>query len=263
LSLATDTALERVAEDRWRGEVSEQWSLHRGPFGGYLSAFIVRAMEEAVGDPERPLRSFTVHFVDAPAAGPVDVVVTTERVGRSSTSLSARMEQDGRPVALALAGAGTWRDDEPEWADAQRPEAGRPDDCPPVKRVEGSPRFQDRFDIRWVRGGHPGRPESEARNVAWLRMDPPQPLDHVTVTAMSDGWMPAVVSKLGAFAIVPTFDLTIHFRSRLPVEGEWLLADYRSRFSAGGSWEEDGELWAPDGTLVAQSRQLAMIRDSR
>jgi acyl-CoA thioesterase len=42
--------------------------------------------------------------------------------------------------------------------------------------------------------------------------------------------------------------------------GEWVLADYRSRISAGGVWEEDGELWAPDGTLLAQSRQLALIR---
>jgi acyl-CoA thioesterase len=114
-----------------------------------------------------------------------------------------------------------------------------------------------------VDGGHVGRAADEARNLAWLRMDPPQPLDHLTVTAMSDGWLPAAFSKLGSFAIVPTFDLTIHFRTPLPVEGEWLLADYRSKFSAGGSWEEDGELWAPDGTLVAQSRQLAMMRDAR
>jgi acyl-CoA thioesterase len=263
LSLAADTALERIGEDRWRGEVSEDWWIQRGPFGGYVSAFLVRAIAEAVGDPERPLRSFTVHFADAPAAGPADIVVTSERVGRSSSTLSARMEQDGRPVALALAGCGAWRDGEPEWADAQMPEAPDPDDCRPVKRVDGSPRFHERFDIRWVGGGHPGRPDAEARNVAWLRMDPPQPLDHVTVTAMSDGWMPAMFSKLGRFAIVPTFDLTIHFRSRLPVEGEWLLADYHSSFSAGGAWEEDGELWAPDGTLVAQSRQLAMIREPR
>jgi acyl-CoA thioesterase len=263
VTLAADTALERVAEDRWRGEVSERWWIQRGPFGGYLSAFLVRALTEAVGDPDRPPRSLTVHFVDAPAAGPIDVVAATERVGRSSSSLSLRLEQDGRAVALALAGCAAWRDGEPEWADARPPEAPDPDECRAVQRVNGSPRFHDRFDIRWVRGGHPGRGADAARNIAWLRMDPPQPLDHITVTAMSDGWMPAAFSKLGRFVIVPTFDLTIHFRAPLPVEGEWLLADYRSSFAAGGSWEEDGELWAPDGTLVAQSRQLAMIRDPR
>ena len=48
----------------------ERWWIERGPFGGYLSAFLVRAMLAALDDPERPPRSLTVHFVDAPQAGP-------------------------------------------------------------------------------------------------------------------------------------------------------------------------------------------------
>jgi hypothetical protein len=35
---------------------------------------------------------------------------------------------------------------------------------------------------------------------------------------------------------------------------------FESRMSAGGTWEEDGELWTSGGVLLAQSRQLAMIR---
>ena len=262
MSLAEDTALEPVAENRWRGQVLERWWVERGPFGGYLSAFLTRAMIAAVDDPGRPPRSLTVHFIDAPVAGPLEVAVISERVGRSSTALSLRLEQEGRPVALALGGCAAWRDGEPEWAEPA-PEAPPPEQCPPVPDVEGRPRFHERLDVRWVSGGGPGRPSAEARNVSWLRLKEPQPLDHLAVTALSDGWLPAAFSRLGRFAVVPTLDLTIHFRAPLPVDGEWLLADYRSRFSAGGVWEEDGELWARDGTLVAQSRQLAMIRDQR
>jgi acyl-CoA thioesterase len=98
-----------------------------------------------------------------------------------------------------------------------------------------------------------------AQNLAWLRFDPPRALDHLALTALSDGWMPAAFSKLGRPFGAPTVDLTIHFRAPVP-SGEWVLAEYRSRFSAGGAWEEDGELWAPDGTLLGQSRQLALIR---
>jgi acyl-CoA thioesterase len=95
--------------------------------------------------------------------------------------------------------------------------------------------------------------------VAWLRPREGGPLDHVALTALSDGWMPAAFSRLGRFADVPTLDLTIHFRS--PPEGEWALAVYSTRQASGGTWEEDGELWSAGGTLLAQSRQLAMIRE--
>jgi acyl-CoA thioesterase len=86
------------------------------------------------------------------------------------------------------------------------------------------------------------------------------PLDHLAITALSDTMIPAAFSRLGRPAIVPTLDLTIHFRAPLPAAGEWVLAAYRSGRSAGGAWEEDGELWSRDGTLLAQSRQLALMR---
>ena len=263
MTLERDTALSRNGDGRFRGEVSEDWWIERGPFGGYLAAFLVRAMLAVLDDPQRPPRSLSVHFVDAPVAGPVEVEVGVERAGRSSTALSLRLEQDGRPIALALAGAAAWRDGEPEWADLRPPAAPAPEDCPEVPRVTGAPRFQQRFELRWVDGGWPGNPSERAHHVSWMRLKEGGPLDHLAVTAMSDGWLPAAFSKLGRFVIVPTLDLTIHFRAPLPAPGEWLLAEYRSGFSAGGAWEEDGELWTQDGTLVAQSRQLAMMRERR
>jgi acyl-CoA thioesterase len=262
VSLGADTALERVGDGRWRGEIFERWWVARGPFGGFVSTLITRAVMATVDDPGRPPRSLTVHFIEAPVAGPIDLAVAVEREGRSTTALSVRLEQEGRTVGLALAGCAAWRDGEPEWA-AAAPSAPPPEHCPRLPSSDGAPRFFDQLDVRWVSGGHPGRAADDGRNLAWLRLDPPQPFDHLALTALSDGWMPAAFSRLGRFAVVPTLDLTIHFRARLPVEADWVLAEYRSRFSAGGAWEEDGELWAPDGTLLTQSRQLAMIRDPR
>jgi acyl-CoA thioesterase len=256
--LDADTALEPLTPTRWRGHVSERWWVVRGPFGGYLMVFLVRALLLAVGDPARRPRSLTVHFIHPPAAGPIEVCATVERAGRAATAVSLRLEQDGVPVALALGSCATWRDGEPEWAEITAPQAPPPEDCPRFGPHQGGPPFHERFEIRWVGAG-----EGEARNLAWLRADPPRALDHLALTALSDGWMPAAFSKLGRLVAAPTVDLTIHFRAPLVAPGDWVLADYRSRFSAGGTWEEDGELWAVDGTLLAQSRQLALIRDRR
>ena len=89
---------------------------------------------------------------------------------------------------------------------------------------------------------------------------PAMALDHVAVTALCDTMVPAAFSRLGRVVAVPTLDLTIHFRAPLPPPGDgWALAVYRSGASAGGVWEEDGELWSRDGVLLAQSRQLALL----
>jgi acyl-CoA thioesterase len=261
--LAAETALEPLGDGRWRGTISERWWILQGPYGGYVSAFLVRALQAAVGDPERMPRSLTVHFVDAPAAGPVEVAARVERRGRSATTVTLRMEQDGRPMALALAAAGTWRDGEPEWCDATPPEAPPPEDCPPLPE-DGMPPFMRRFEIRWVDGGAVGHASGAARNLSWVRPHPAMALDHIAVTALSDTMLPVAFSRLGRLLIVPTLDLTIHFRAPLPAEGDgWALVAFASRVSAGGTWEEDGEVWSRDGRLLAQSRQLAMIREPR
>ncbi|MGH2978605.1 MAG: acyl-CoA thioesterase, partial [Solirubrobacterales bacterium] len=53
--------------------------------------------------------------------------------------------------------------------------------------------------------------------------------------------------------------LTVHFRAPLPLPDGLLLGHFNTRLVRDGFFEEDGELWAPDGTLVAQSRQLALL----
>jgi acyl-CoA thioesterase len=263
--LDADTALEPAGEGRWRGEISRRWWIQEGPYGGYISAFLVGALMLAVDDAARAPRSLTVHFIAPPAAGPVEIAATVERTGRSATAVSLRMEQDGVPVALALGAAGVWREGEPEWSHSTAPDVPGPLEAPEIPRVEGMPEFMRRYDVRWVAGGGPGNPGGRARNLAWARLRPAAPLDHLAVTSLADTLMPAAFSLLGRFVIVPTLDLTIHFRSPLPPDGagEWALVGFESRLSAGGTWEEDGEVWSQDGRLLAQSRQLAMIREPR
>ncbi len=76
-----------------------------------------------------------------------------------------------------------------------------------------------------------------------------------------DALWPAAYPRLDTPVGAPTVDLTMHFRRELPATeaGEFVLGRFSSRLLHDGFFEEDGELWAPDGRLLAQSRQLAIV----
>ena len=58
---------------------------------------------------------------------------------------------------------------------------------------------------------------------------------------------------------VPTIDLTIHIRELPRPDDEWFLAVFSTRTLTDGFLEEDSEIWTPDGRLLAQGRQLALL----
>lgn len=257
-SFADDTALEPLAEGVFRAAVPEHWFIVTGPNGGWIAAVLARAMEAATG---RAARSLTVHFLEAPAAGPVEVHATIERTGGTTTFASLRMFQEGRAVALGLGICADWRDGLPEWHDLAMPDVPAPDDAfvidPERTHVPG---FWQNYDGRGV-SGIPRQGEAVPA-IGWIRPAQRQPLDAPVVAALTDAWLPAAFVRAAEPLIVPTLDLTIHWRAPLPVDG-WALLVMRTGTAAGGVWEEDGEVWSEDGTLLAQSRQLAIVRRPR
>jgi acyl-CoA thioesterase len=264
VSFDADTALEPIAPGRWRAELHERWSVARGPNGGFVGALAARAAEAAG---ERPLRSLTTQFLEAPEPGPVDVVAVVERAGGSTTAVSVRIERDGRPTALALATLGAWRDGEAEWQDAAMPAAPGPEEAFRLDPSRsGAPAFVGNFDMRRAIGDAPQAGPSEGLTGGWVRTAVPHAVDSARIVAFADCWLPAAYSRLGAVVPAPTLDLTVHVRAPLPPAGmgpeDFVLCVFRTRWASGGLWEEDGELWSPDGVLLAQSRQLALIRGS-
>jgi acyl-CoA thioesterase len=262
LSFDQDIALRPTGDGVYEGEVRGGWWTPRGPLGGYVMALMLSGLEQEVGDPERMPRAVTMHFLRPPQAGPITVRATIERAGRTLTSVSGRMEQDGKLMGLALGAFSTpW--DSPLLNDSPMPDVdppqGRmttgsrsiPDAMPPpfVERMV----FQHRFGPPLFSGA------DRAEVGGWLGMREQRPIDALAVAVLADAWFPAPWPRLRGLAPAPTIDLTIHFRAPLPVPDGLLLGRFRSRLVRDGFFEEDGELWAPDGTLVAQSRQLALL----
>ena len=252
------------AERSYAASVADGWRAGRGPHGGYLAAIILRALTLSVADPSRAPRSLTIHYLRAPVPGPVTLQTTLERQGRSLCTLSARMEQEGKPIALALAAFSV------PWPGAELVDLRMPEVAPPegreagTARRYGAPPFTDFMVMQPRVPEHTvdGRPAMEF--AAWLGLAEARPLDALALAFFCDALIPSPFPALHEFAPAPTVDLTIHFRVTLPRpeqagEHELCFAEVRSGLIHEGFFEEDCVIWAPDGTVLAQSRQLALL----
>lgn len=259
-SFDQDTALTPAGEGVWEGAIADGWATPRGPLGGYVMALVLRAFEEAVADPARSARSATMHFLRPPVVGPLTVEATVERAGRSLTTVSGRMSQDGKLIGIALgAYSAPW--ESPLLPDEPMPEVPPPEGREPIdsagRRV--APDFTQRLTMQRRFGELPFAGAKLGEIGGWIGLVEDRPVDALTLAVVADAWFPAPWPRLTELAPAPTIDLTIHFRAPLPLDDTLLLGRFRNRLVRDGFFDEDGELWTPDGTLVAQSRQLALL----
>jgi acyl-CoA thioesterase len=263
-------------------EVSPDWRAGRGPHGGYLAAMLLRALTETVADAQRAPRSLTIHYARAPEPGPVEIRTAVERAGRSLSTLSARMEQDGRLMALALAAFSVpWH--APEISDLPLPavEPAEPRSDPPRPPHPQAPPFARHMEFQPRMGTRPFTGAQAPMEIGgWLALAEPRPLDALALAFFSDALFSPPFIRLTEPAVTPTIDLTIHFRASLaagaevdseterpdsPRESpplardEHCFARFRSTLVHEGFFEEDGVIWAADGTVLLHSRQLALV----
>jgi acyl-CoA thioesterase len=251
-------------------DVSPDWRAGRGPHGGYLAAMLLRALTETVADAQRAPRSLTIHYARAPEPGPVQIHTAIERAGRSLSTLSARMEQDGKLMALALAAFSVpWR--APEISDLPLPDVAPADPRrdPPRPLHPQAPPFTRHMEFQPRLGTRPFTGADAPMEIGgWLALAEPRPLDALALAFFSDALFSPPFVRFTEPAVTPTIDLTIHFRTRLAggVEtgsaldpAQPCFARFRSTVVHEGFFEEDGVIWAADGSVLLHSRQLALV----
>lgn len=253
------TGVEPLGAGRYGARVDEGWFAVRGPNGGYLAAIVLRAMAAEVDDPARPARSLTLHYARPPVAGGVELAVVVQRSGRRLSTVTARLEQEGRLCVLAIGAFSEDFDALAEYAEAP-PAVPPPEAVAPVPQERAAVPVARRFVIRPALGGAPFGAGEEALTGGWIafREGAPPP-DAPALAMLADAWLPAPFVRTEAPFAAPTIDLTIHFRAPEVLAGWPALAVFRSRVAHAGFFEEDGELWSADGRLLAQSRQLALM----
>ncbi len=271
--MESDTAFRRATAVTPRGDgsydvdISADWRAGRGPHGGYLAAMILRGLAATVADAHRAPRSLTIHYARAPRPGAAVLRTTTERTGRSLSTLSARLEQDGKLQALALAAfSGPWPG-RPELQELQMPPAAPADPRPAAPAPDdGRPRFTRHLVMQPRFGPVPFTGTEEPMETGgYLGLLEAQPIDAPVLALFSDSWWSPPFGRLSQLSTSPTIDLTIHFRQAvIDIDPQSLcLARFTTGLVHDGFFENDAAIWSPDGQLLAQARQLALLLPRR
>lgn len=255
-----ETAVRAAAPDRWHARVSPAWSIGANPNGGYLLALAASAMRAAAPGHPDPL-SITAHYL-RPGSGDQDcgIATTVVRTGRTLSTLRATLAQAGDARLEALGAFGSLGDAPDARLEIAAPDVPGPMDCVPRSPDEQGVALPilDRLEIRLhpdeARAGAAGR----AQVTGWVRFADGRAPDAHAALLFADAFPPAIFGLLGVVGWVPTIELTVHLRRR-PAAG-WMLGRFTAEDLCDGRLIENGLLWDATGRLVAQSRQLALVR---
>lgn len=254
------TAFQPVGDGRYSVEVHDGWGAPVGPNGGYIAALLLGPMQAHPGAGGRLPRSVTFHYLRPPQPGPAEVQVVEERSGRTMSTLSARLVQEGRPCVAALGAFAGAYEAAGEFA-SEAPSVRAFDEIKPIE-IPGSPvSLLSRMDLRPTFGPRPFTGSDEGVVGGWTSLREAQALTPEVLALYADAWWPSVWGRLTSLTASPTVDLTVHFRNRpRPDDDGRVLARFETRTAAEGFFEEDGHVWSTDGVLLVQSRQLALLR---
>lgn len=284
-------------------DLYENWRIGQGVNGGFLLALAGRALAAELGGGASETRfggtpaegegraprskagggsprteagtghtdpfSISAYYLSTSGPGPATIRTETLRRGRTVSTGTATIAQDGQERLRAIA---TYGDLDGHAAGDVRTSATPPQMPPPESCVgtELAPAefrkeaplldsVEMRLDPATV-GWALGQPSGRGLIQGWVRLPDgrePDPL----MLLMAVDLLPPVSFDLGINGWAPTLELTAHVRAK-PAPG-WLRVTHSTRNFADGYLEEDAEVWDSAGRLVAQSRQLARVRQPR
>lgn len=248
-----------VADAARPGEFSvmldDGWSSLVGIHGGYLSALAVRGAE-AVHGAARTVRTVTTSFLRTGQPGPATVRVGTVRAGRSLTTATAEVVQDGRILVTSRLTLVTPRDGV-EWNAPVAIDVLPFERCGPIASEVGHfDQADGRLDPRWV----PFTNGAQARVSGYIRPLEPRPIDSAWLAMASDWFPPPAFVRIAPPTGGVSIDLTTHVhRPGLALgDDEWLIGEFAVENSTGALAVEHGRLALADGTVVAESFQTRL-----
>ena len=256
-----ETAVESLEDGRFLAHVSDRWNIGDNPNGGYLTSIALRSLCHL--SPHQDPVSVTTHFLRPGLGNQIgEVHASVVRSGRSVTTGRATLVQEGKARIEVIAALGDLSGTSGHNVDLT---IAPPGDMPPVDDCverngldQGVTLFiAERVDLRVRPDMSTGGDSIDAEMQGWIRFADQRTPDTLAAVMFSDAFAPSIFTRLGRVGWVPTIELTVHVR-RQPAPG-WMLGRFVTEDLDDGRLIEDGWLWDSEGTLVARSRQLAML----
>jgi Acyl-CoA thioesterase C-terminal domain/Acyl-CoA thioesterase N-terminal domain len=264
--LFDDATRVTAGDSRWRGRTSDDYWAFVGPFGGLTAATILRALIEHPERAGNPL-ALTVNFCAPIAPGAFDLDVRLVKANRSTQHWSVELTQ-GRADVGALATA-VFAERRPSWSHqpAVFPGATAFEQTLPYAKVAAS--WVKQYDFRFVEGdpdfgGANKDAPASAFSKLWIGDRVPRRIDMLSLMAMSDAFFGRVFHARRALVPFGTVSLTTYFHA----DGDDLAGEDISRVLAVADasifhksfGDQRGELWSPNGRLLATTTQMAYFK---
>jgi len=246
----------------FQGELNQHWTIGSKIHGGVMMALCAKAARLAVEDTAEPV-VVSANFLRAPDPGPVELVATICKRGRTVSLVDVELTQGGRVAVRAAVTLGA-----PEHHNAPLLDANpvlalmSPEPPSDIAPIEPGHVLADvnhlaagcdiRPDLSRLRpADHQGAP----RTRIWVRPRDEAP-DLLFALLCGDISAP-VTFAVGLRGWAPTVQLTAYLRSR-PADG-WLRV-LSTTTTIGQDWfDQDYVIVDCEDRVVAQSRQLALV----
>ena len=256
--------LDAVRDNPHAVTIPREWAQGRSCFGGLMAALQFEAMRVAVpGD--RPVRSLAITFVGPPAPDvPIRFEVEVLREGKAVSQVLGRATQHGEVMTLMQGSFGAPRASMIAVTARPAPEFNPVEAIPEFPFVDGvMPAYLRFIDLRWALGGMPfsNTLSPAIGGYARLKGVAQEQLTEAHVLALVDTWPPALLPHLNRPAPGSSLTWTIEFLQPLPemTTHDWTQYEAVIEHARDGYGHTAAALWAPNGDLVAISRQTVTV----
>lgn len=256
-------ALERTGGDLFAGHTSEHYWNAISPFGGTTVATLLQAIlahPERLGDP----LAMTVNFAGPIRKGGFTVRVHPVRTSRSTQHWQMEIRQDDE-AEPAITGTAVFAVRREAWSDTESamPRVAAPETLARYPSPANVP-FLGMYDMRYA-DCDPLEGGNGSATQCWISDVPPRRLDFASIAAHCDTFIPRLFVRKGGPTPISTITLTINFHvdgaALEKMDGHHTFARAKANAFNGGYYDQEGQVWARNGSLLATTHQMVWYRD--